>query len=78
LRPVAAIGAGRAAISGVIIRIGTRTKTPASGKASAFLVFNLPEQPLAKLRNNWALTSFFVAASFLMAMTLSVMVQAAV
>jgi len=55
---VAEIGAVCAAISAVIVRIDTRTQPPASAsaKASVLLLLDLPEQPLAKVKEGWALT----------------------
>jgi hypothetical protein len=37
---------------------------------------NLPDQPLAKVKEGWALTSFLALAAFLLSLGLSVMVRA--
>jgi hypothetical protein len=77
LAPLSAVAAVCAAIFAIISRFQTKTEPPADPLGGVLLsVVNLPEQPLAKVKAGWALTTFLVAAAFLVAIGLSVMVRA--
>ena len=76
---LAPLGAGVAicaAILAVVVLLGTKTQ-PRSAMAGVLLsLVNLPEQPLAKVKEGWALTAFLASASFLVSLGLAVMVRA--
>jgi len=77
LAPLSAAVAICAAILAIIVRLDTKTEPPANPVTSVLLsLANLPEQPLAKVKNGWALTTFLASAAFLVALSLSVMVRA--
>ncbi|WP_267877651.1 hypothetical protein [Massilia frigida] len=42
------------------------------------MLLNLPEQPLAKVKEGWALTLFAASAAFLVSLALAVMVRASI
>ena len=77
LGPLAAAAAVCAAILGIIVRLATHTEShanPLVGIMSS--VFSIPERPLAKVKEGWALTSFLVVSAFLVSLGLSVIVRA--
>jgi hypothetical protein len=77
LAPVSTAAAICAAIFAIIVRLDTKTESPANPVARVLLsLANLPEQPLAKVRKGWALTTFLASAAFLVSLCLSVIVRA--
>ncbi len=77
LSPVAEAATVCGAVLAIIVRLGTSTGAPSNAMAGVLLsILNLPEQPLAKVREGWALTSFLSCAAFLVSMGLSVVVRA--
>jgi len=75
--PLSAVAAVLAFAFAVIVRVGTKTEPPANAVAGVLLsVLNLPEQPLAEVKQGWALTTFLALAAFLVSLALSVMVRA--
>ncbi len=77
LGPVAEAAAVCGAVLAFIVRIGASTRTSSSAAAGVLLsMLNLPEQPLAKVRQGWALTSFLACAAFLVSLGLSLLVRA--
>lgn len=75
LAPIAETAAICAAVLAVIVRLGAVSE--ASGEGSILLsLLNLPEQPLAKVREGWTLISLLALAAFLVSLGLSVMVRA--
>ena len=77
LAPVSAVAATCCAIFAIIARLDTKREPPSNSMASILLsVVNLPEQPLAKVNESWALTTFLAFAAFIVALALSVMVRA--
>ena len=77
LAPLSAGVAVCGVILAIILRLGTRTEPPAIPLVRILLsLSSLPEQPLAKVKAGWALTTFLAAAAFLVAIALSVMVRA--
>lgn len=76
LGTVAEIGAVCTAVSAILVRIGTKTQPSASAKATVLMWFNIPEQPLAELKEGWTLTWLFASAAFLISLMLSVIVKA--
>ena len=76
LGPVAEAAAACGAVLAIIVRLGTSTGAPSNAMAGVLLsILNLPEQPLAKVRKGWALTSFLACAAFLVSLGLSVVVR---
>ena len=62
------------ASSAIIARIDTKTNPHSNPVASVALsVLNLPEQPLAKVTDGWALSIFLVSAAFLVSLSLSIL-----
>jgi len=77
LAPLSAGVAVCGVILAIILRLGTRAEPPAIPLVRILLsLSSLPEQPLAKVKAGWALTTFLAAAAFLVAIALSVMVRA--
>jgi len=77
LAPLSATAAICFVIFAIIVRLDTKTEPPANPVAGVLLsIVNLPEQPLAKVKEGWALTTFFASAAFLVSLGLSVMVRA--
>ena len=77
LIPVATVSASCCAIFAIIVRLGTKTEPPANPMAEVVLsVANLPEQPLAKAKEGWALNAFIASAAFLVSLGLSIIVRA--
>jgi hypothetical protein len=78
LGPLSAAGAIGAAVLVVIVRFGTWMQEPSfpSGIGLLLSMLNLPEQPLAKVRQGWALDAFLTLAAFLVALGLAVVVRA--
>ena len=77
LAPLSTAAAICAAIFAIIVRLDTKTKSPANPMAGVLLsLANLPEQPLAKVKKGWALTTFLASAAFLVSLCLSVIVRA--
>jgi Co/Zn/Cd efflux system component len=65
------------AISAIIVRFVTKTEPPSDPIAGILLsALNLPEQPLARVKEGRALTTFLASAAFLVSLCLSVMVRA--
>jgi len=76
LGPVAEAAAICGAVLAIIVRVGTSTGASSNATAEVLLsILNLPEQPLAKVREGWALTSFLACAAFLVSLGLSVLVR---
>ena len=66
-----------AAICAIIVRANTEMEAPSNPMNSILLALvNLPEQPLAKVKEGWALTAFLTSAAFLVSLGLSVLVRA--
>lgn len=77
LVPLSAVAAICCAIFAIIVRLDTKTASPSNPVAGILLsAANLPEQPLAKVKAGWALTTFLVSAAFLVSLGLSIMVRA--
>jgi uncharacterized membrane protein YfcA len=79
LEPLSAAAAICAAIYAIIVRLDAKTEPPAKPTAVAgalLSIVNLPEQPLAKVKEGWALTTFLASVAFLLALGLAVMVRA--
>lgn len=77
LGPLFAATAICAVIFAIVVRLDTKTEPPANPIAGVLLsIVNLPEQPLAKVKEGWALTAFLASAAFLVSLCLSVMVRA--
>ena len=77
LAPLSTCAAICVAIFAIIVRLETKTEPPAVPLAGVLLsILNLPEQPLAKVKDGRALRMFFVTSAFLVALGLSVMVRA--
>lgn len=77
LEPIAAVAAVCALVLAIIVRVNTKTEPPDSAVAGVLLsIINLPEQPLAKVTEGWALTAFLASAAFLVSLALSVIVRA--
>lgn len=61
----------------IVVRLGTATKPPENPVAGILLsALNLPEEPLAKVKPGWALTSFLALTAFLASVAVMVMVRA--
>ncbi len=77
LGPLSAAAAICTGILAIIVRLDTKTEPPHNPMTGLLLaLFNLPEQPRAKVRVCWALTTFLAFAAFLVSLGLSVMVRA--
>jgi hypothetical protein len=77
LAPLAEAAAIGAFVLAVIVRVSTSTTASENVVEGALLqLLNLPEQPFAKVKNNWALTSFLASSAFLVSLGLAVMVRA--
>jgi hypothetical protein len=77
LAPLSAVAAVCAMIFAIIVRLDTKREPPANPMAGVLLsIVNFPEQPLAKVKKGWALTTFLASAVFLVSLGLSVMVRA--
>ena len=77
LAPLSVVAAICCTIFAIIVRIDTKTEPPSNAMTGILLsVANLPEQPLAKVKEGWALTTFLASAAFLVSLGLSVMVRA--
>ena len=77
LGPLAATACILAFIFAFIVRLSTKTELPANPIAGVLLsLVNLPEQPLAKVNEGWALTMFLSSAAFLVSLALAVLVRA--
>jgi hypothetical protein len=64
-------------IFATIARFETRTEPPSNRVTGILLlVANLPEQPLAKVKEGWALSWFYASAAFLVSLGVSVMALA--
>lgn len=72
------IGVCCAAISAVIVRMGTKGQPSSDAKGMVLMLLNLPEQPLAKVKEGWALILFSASAAFLVSLALAVMVRASI
>ena len=77
LAPLSTVTAIFCAVFAIIVRLATTTEPPSNPTAGILLsVANLPEQPLAKVKDGWALTAFLTSATFLISLGLSIMVRA--
>lgn len=77
LAPLATAAAICTAVFATVVRLSTKTEPPANPVAGVLLtIVNLPEQPLAKVKEGWALTTFLASAAFLVSLALSVIVRA--
>ena len=77
LGPLAAVAAICAFAVAIVLRFSAGAEDPASPAAEVLLsVLNLPEQPLAKVKQGWALVAFLSLAAFLVALAVFVMVRA--
>lgn len=77
LAPIATAVAVLGAILALVVRLSTPTSSLANPMAGVLLsIANLPEQPLAKVKENWALTAFLTSAAFLVSLGISIMVRA--
>ena len=79
LAPLSAFAAACCAAFAIILRFSTNTEQPSNAAASILLsTINLPEQPLAKVKEGWCLSGFLTLAAFLVSLGLSVLVRASV
>jgi hypothetical protein len=77
LAPLSAAAVISCLIFAVIVRVTTKTEPPSSPVAGILLsAANLPEQPLAEVKEGWALSMFFASAAFLVSMGFVVMALA--
>jgi len=77
LAPLSTVAAVLCGIFALIVRLSTPTESPSNPVAGVLLsIASLPEQPLAKVKENWALTAFLTSAAFLVSLALSIMVRA--
>lgn len=77
LGPLATIDAVCVGIFAIIVRFSTRTEPPADPFVGTLLsIVNLPEHPLAKVNEGWALRIFLASAVFLIALALAVIIRA--
>lgn len=77
LAPLFAVAVISCLIFAVIVRINTKTTPPSNAVAGILLsAANLPEQPLAEVKESWALTMLFVSVAFLFSLGLAVMALA--
>ena len=77
LVPLSTGAAVLCAIFAMIVRLGTKTERPSNPMKDILLsIANLPEQPLAIVKEGWALTTFLASAAFLISLGLSIMVRA--
>jgi hypothetical protein len=77
LVPISTVAAVLCFIFATVARVETKTEPP-SNRITGFLllVANLPEQPLAKVKEGWALSWFYASTAFLVSLGLSVMALA--
>ena len=77
LGPLSAGVAICCALFAFIIGVNTKTEPHSNRVARIFMLLaNLPEQPLARVNEGWALSMFVASAAFLVSLGISVMVLA--
>jgi hypothetical protein len=77
LEAISAVAAVCGFILAIVVRLDTKTEPPDNPISGILLsIIDLPEQPLAKVNEGWALTTFLALAAFLVALAFSVMVRA--
>jgi hypothetical protein len=64
-------------IAALVARLQTRTAPPSNPAAEAALFLaNLPEEPLARVKEGWALSVFLTSAAFLLSAGLTIIARA--
>jgi hypothetical protein len=77
LEPLATTDAVCCAIFAIVARFNTKTEqTTNSVFGALFLIFSLPERPLTKVHEGWALSIFLASAAFLISIALAIIVRA--
>ena len=77
LGPISAVVAICAGILALVVRITTRTVPPPNPVTGVLLsLVNLPEQPLATVKEGWPVATLLALAAFLASLALSVVVRA--
>ena len=75
--PLTVVAAICALAFALIVRLSTKTEASHNLISGVLLqIFNFPEQPLAKAKEGWPLTTFLALAAFLVSLGLSVIVRA--
>ena len=77
LGPISAIAAICAGVLVLVVRITTRTAPPPHPMTGILLSqVNLPERPLANVKEGWPLATLLSLAAFLASLALSIVVRA--